>query len=308
MEWATLKRDRSAQPIEVPESSGQPIEPAARSFLEARLGHDLKRVRVHTDRAAARSAQAKNARAYAVGRDIVFGAHQYDPHSEAGRRLLAHEVTHAIQQDLRRASSTDRVAENQSVTHEREATEISRTIVDGSITIAPRITRTAQVQLAADKKPAGWDEMHNYKHPGNVVVGLTIFKTTGMTKDFVARYVEVAKKMLKEHGLGLDVYTHATKLDWTLPLQTIEQVLELRMLGHKAYQDDAPAPADLLCADALLDAHDRSDFFQNRLAAVCGDQFRRGKPGWRDVAARNGPRRRCAGPQGCAGGQRRCGA
>ena len=71
-------------------------------------------------------------------------------------------------------------------------------------------------------------------------MGLTIFKTTGMSKDFVARYVEVAKKMLKEHGLGLDVYTHATKLDWTLPLQTIEQVLELRMLGHKAYQDARP--------------------------------------------------------------------
>jgi hypothetical protein len=226
-------------PIELPESGGQPIEPAARSFLEARLGHDLKRVRVHTNRSAARSAQAKQARAYAIGRDIVFGADQYDPHSEAGRRLLAHEVTHVIQQNFG-ASSTDRVVETQSVTHEREATEISRTIGEGAFMIAPQITRTARVQLAADKKPPGWDEIHNYKHPGNVVVGLTIFKTTGMSKDFVARYVEVAKKMLKEHGLGLDVYTHATKLDWTLPLQTIEQVLELRMLGHKAYQDERP--------------------------------------------------------------------
>ena len=227
------------RPSEVPESGGQPIEPSTRSQLEARLGHDLKRVRVHTNRAAARAAQAKQARAYAVGRDIVFGADQYDPQSDAGRRLLAHEVTHVIQQNFR-ASSTDRVVEDQSLTLEREATEISRTLVDGAFMIAPQITRTAQVQLAAEKRPPGWDEIHNYKHPGNVVVGLTIFKTTGMSKDFVARYVEVAKKMLKEHGLGLDVYTHATKLDWTLPLQTIEQVLELRMLGHKAYQDVRP--------------------------------------------------------------------
>ena len=234
---AEARLDR--KPSEVPDSGSQSIEPAARSFLETRFGRDLKRVRVHTDRAAARSAQAKQARAYAVGRDIVFGADRYEPHSEEGRRLLAHEVTHVIQQNFG-ASSTDRVVENQSVTHEREALDISRVITDGSITIAPRITRTAQVQLAADKKPPGWDELHNYKHPGNVVVGLTIFKTTGMSKDFSARYVEVAKKMLKEHGLGLEVYTHATKLDWTLPLQTIEQVLELRMLGHKAYQDTRP--------------------------------------------------------------------
>jgi hypothetical protein len=233
------ERQSTRSSREVAESSGQPIEASTRSLLEARLGRDLKRVRVHTDRAAARSARAKNARAYAIGRDIVFGANQYDPKSDTGRRLLAHEVTHVIQQNFR-ASSTDRVVEDQSSVHEREAIDISRAIVAGSITIAPRITRTTQVQLAADKKPPGWDEIHNYKHPGNVVVGLTIFKTTGMTKDFAARYIEVAKKMLKEHGLGLDVYTHATKLDWTLPLQTIEQVLELRMLGHKAYQDERP--------------------------------------------------------------------
>jgi hypothetical protein len=237
--WRTIRLSSVRRSPEVPESSGQPIEPAARSFLEARLGRDLKRVRVHTDRAAARAAQAKQARAYAIGRDIVFGADQYDSHSEAGRRLLAHEVTHVIQQNFG-TSSTDRVEANQAVTQEREAIDISSVITDGSITIAPRITRTAQVQLAADKKPPGWDELHNYKHPGNVVVGLTIFKTTGMSKDFVARYVEVAQKMLKAHNLGLDVYTHATKLDWTLPLQTIEQVLELRMLGHKAYQDARP--------------------------------------------------------------------
>ncbi len=146
-------------------------------------------MRVHTNRAAARAAQAKQARAYAVGRDIVFGADQYDPQSDAGRRLLAHEVTHVIQQNFR-ASSTDRVVEDQSLTLEREATEISRTLVDGAFMIAPQITRTAQVQLAAEKRPPGWDEIHNYKHPGNVVVGLTIFKTTGMSKDFVARYVK----------------------------------------------------------------------------------------------------------------------
>ena len=60
--------------------------------------HDFGHVRVHTNARAMASAQAVHARAYTVGRDIVFGAGQYAPHTSAGRRLLAHELAHTIQQ------------------------------------------------------------------------------------------------------------------------------------------------------------------------------------------------------------------
>ena len=66
--------------------------------MEPRFGHDFSRVRVHADEKSAESASEVNALAYTVGRDVVFGAGQYRPHSSGGRRLLAHELAHVVQQ------------------------------------------------------------------------------------------------------------------------------------------------------------------------------------------------------------------
>lgn len=79
-------------------SPGRPLDTAARRFMEPRFGHDFSQVRVHTDASAVRSAAEVNARAYTVGRDVVFGAGQFTPDTAAGQRLLAHELTHVIQQ------------------------------------------------------------------------------------------------------------------------------------------------------------------------------------------------------------------
>jgi hypothetical protein len=77
---------------------GTPLHPQTRAFFEQRFGHAFGDVRIHTDTKAAASARSVNALAYTVGRNIVFGAGQYAPHSPAGRRLLAHELTHVVQQ------------------------------------------------------------------------------------------------------------------------------------------------------------------------------------------------------------------
>jgi hypothetical protein len=66
--------------------------------MEARLGHDFAAVRIHTDAEAGRSAGAVEALAYTVGRDVVFGAGRYRPETAAGRALIAHELTHVVQQ------------------------------------------------------------------------------------------------------------------------------------------------------------------------------------------------------------------
>jgi hypothetical protein len=79
-------------------SPGQPLDASTRTLMESRFGHDFSQVRVHADERAADSAQAVNARAYTVGRDVVFGPHEYAPGSNAGRALLAHELTHVVQQ------------------------------------------------------------------------------------------------------------------------------------------------------------------------------------------------------------------
>jgi len=79
-------------------SSGQPLNSDTRDFMEPRFGHDFSQVRVHTDERAVESAEAVNALAYTVGRDVVFGEGQYEPETGEGKRLLAHELTHVVQQ------------------------------------------------------------------------------------------------------------------------------------------------------------------------------------------------------------------
>ena len=79
-------------------SPGQPLDAATRRIMEPRFGHDFSRVRVHHDSLATESAEAVNAHAYTVGSDIVFGRDKYWPGTEQGRSLLAHELTHVVQQ------------------------------------------------------------------------------------------------------------------------------------------------------------------------------------------------------------------
>lgn len=85
---------------EVLRSPGQPLDPATRAFMQQRLEHDFSQVRVHTSSRAAESARAMDALAYTAGQDIVFGAEQYQPATQEGRRLLAHELAHTVQQTM----------------------------------------------------------------------------------------------------------------------------------------------------------------------------------------------------------------
>jgi hypothetical protein len=80
------------------QGGGQPMAEPVRRSMESRFGHDFSHVHVHTGPSAAALAASINARAFALGRDVVFGAGQYAPDNQAGRRLIAHELTHSIQQ------------------------------------------------------------------------------------------------------------------------------------------------------------------------------------------------------------------
>ena len=79
-------------------SSGKPLDPALRQDMEQRFGHDFSRVRVHSGATAEQSAREVNASAYAVGHKLVFGAGRYEPGTHEGRKLIAHELTHVVQQ------------------------------------------------------------------------------------------------------------------------------------------------------------------------------------------------------------------
>lgn len=90
----------SAPPIvhEALSSQGQALDSTTRDFFEPRFHQDFSDVRVHVDTVAAESARAVSATAFTVGRDVVFDSGKYQPHSTAGRELLAHELTHVVQQ------------------------------------------------------------------------------------------------------------------------------------------------------------------------------------------------------------------
>jgi hypothetical protein len=79
-------------------SFGQPLPGSSRQFFEPRFGQDFSNVRVHTDSVAAKSAQSINSLAYTTGSNIVFNSGQYSPESDSGKRLMAHELTHVVQQ------------------------------------------------------------------------------------------------------------------------------------------------------------------------------------------------------------------
>ncbi|MBB6127734.1 eCIS core domain-containing protein [Mucilaginibacter lappiensis] len=79
-------------------SSGQALPESSRQFFEPRFGHDFSNVRIHTGSVAAKSAQSINALAYTTGNNIVFNSGQYSTESDSGKRLMAHELTHVVQQ------------------------------------------------------------------------------------------------------------------------------------------------------------------------------------------------------------------
>lgn len=94
---------------EVLQSPGQSLDSAARAFFEPRFRHDFSHVRVHTDIKAAQSAEAVKALAYTVGDDMVFGSGQYAPWTTSGTKMIAHELTHVVQQSGKMSQSAQEV-------------------------------------------------------------------------------------------------------------------------------------------------------------------------------------------------------
>lgn len=161
-----------APPIvhEVLRSPGRPLPGNARSMMEAGLGRDFSRVRVHTDGRAAESARAVRALAYTVGHNVVFASGQFSPATASGRKLLAHELTHVAQQGAV-DHVPNRIPLNNDARYESEAERAGEAVTSqgrGPRAIqagaAPTIMRqTADAQPAAPQAapqaagPAGYD-------------------------------------------------------------------------------------------------------------------------------------------------------
>jgi len=148
---ASQSQTVSAPPIvhDVLRSPGQPLEKAARASLEPRFGHDFSQLRIHADAKAAESARAVAAQAYTVGGDIVFGAGRYTPGTESGRRLLAHELAHTIQQGAARGP-------------DRSSAQLLQRDDDGSNAVDPDQEYQAAVQSGDWQAAAEW--LNGFNH------------------------------------------------------------------------------------------------------------------------------------------------
>jgi len=113
--------------------SGQPLSESSRAFFEPRYGADFSTVKVHTDSNANHLAKSVNAEAFTLGSDIVFASGQYAPESTNGKRLMAHELTHVVQQqgkdNLKRSNKNNKTLQRQ----DKEEEILPKDIVDPSL-------------------------------------------------------------------------------------------------------------------------------------------------------------------------------
>lgn len=160
-----LPGDRSQREFQIP-GPGSALDFRTRSFMEARLGHSFGDVRTHTGSRAARAAKALNAHAFTVGTDIYFGAGKYRPESLEGKSLLAHELTHVVQNKNAPKESSPRPFSAPMVSSPADATERQADGVSQAVVRGDRIPqgpiparsnlRTIYRKTGEEEEKSGW--------------------------------------------------------------------------------------------------------------------------------------------------------
>ena len=187
---STIGRKPQRQVQEALSRPGTELEKETRETMESEFGTDFSKVRIHTDSAAARSADAINANAYTKGGHIVFGANQYQPSSRQGKTLIAHELTHTLQQS---AASPNQIYRQEATapvcgTTYRAATNF-QSLID--------LVRAAEAQLIACGHTEIGDRIH-------IIRG--VFYGTTWSNDYAVEASPV-------RNLGFQTYTASTEPD-----------------------------------------------------------------------------------------------
>jgi hypothetical protein len=125
-------------------SCGQPLDGATRAFMEPRFGRDFSQVRVHSNAAAQQSARDVNAQAYTLGRNIVFAAGRFAPATHEGRRLIAHELAHVMQQDSAQAGKIDGVSDSTV----REPRLMRSVALESAVKICHRVLQSRKIKIS----------------------------------------------------------------------------------------------------------------------------------------------------------------
>jgi uncharacterized protein DUF4157 len=169
------------QAVAATEADGRPLDSAARAFMEPRFGFDFSQVRIHANVSAAEAARSVNAHAFTFRNHIVFDEGRYAPDTSAGRRLLAHELTHVIQEQ-RHAPATSNVS-SPATTASAAVGELRPTVVQrqaATAASAPAGDATAAAAVASgdpdkvsDVPAEAWKSVTNADRRGAVLVMLS---------------------------------------------------------------------------------------------------------------------------------------
>jgi hypothetical protein len=261
-------------------SPGSPLEPALQQDMGQRFGHDFSRVRVHTDAAAARSAQDVNANAYTVGHNIVFGERQLAPETNAGRRLIAHELTHVLQQLGTREIRNGHGSEKRSLS--RNSTTIQRQFAGE--------TADEVLRRKAQESGANWAKGGN---PINPSAEKSHFSPVER-QAFIRGYLDYARRhnLTKQFEEARKAYPWADQpafdvpnaiRDWSKPPlpdspRRVEPDMETKEEKSKrSDQIDAPnleesteprRPDEPTASTAALDPRSNSDYVERRCTGV----------------------------------------
>jgi hypothetical protein len=211
-------------------SAGRPLEPAVRREMEHRFGWDFTRVRVHSDALAAGSARDVHAHAYAVGHDVVFNEGRYAPGTQEGRQLIAHELTHVVQQNATMALQRNKVPEG--VVHEKSM----QFLEDSLRQFYEALPRKVRIELKAD---------------GVIAIAMVSQRNTGQEPRLVYAVAGIPN--------GPDIRKAAEKLNLVYVGDTEQGVSEKRPQGpaRQYGPNDGPPPGSggLEHAEQLIKAY-----------------------------------------------------
>jgi hypothetical protein len=180
-------------------STGQPLDRRTRAFMEPRFGHDFSEVRIHTDSQAARSANEVDALAYTVGRHIVFRENQYRPGTAVGDRLLAHELTHTIQQSTAGAGFQGSLA----ISSPQDAAELEADAV---------ATRIVRGQGATIGRQSSWQIAR--QQPEATSAAAASAPPVVATEDAGQKRARIAKELVDKLKAANATYKHENPRDW----------------------------------------------------------------------------------------------
>jgi hypothetical protein len=170
---------------------GQSLDSETRNFMESRFGYDFSQVKLHTDTKAAESAAAVNAKAYTVGDEIVFGAGEFSPGTVEGRRLLAHELTHVVQQPAGPAIGSSVLDGSISISEPADPSEQEAEQVASQITFSETVGSQPVVATATAPSVSRQDDNDDQQGGGLL----------GVVKELADPALELAGDVFPEAGI-----------------------------------------------------------------------------------------------------------